>query len=260
VEAVRRWYARRRSPSIRALREAGPPTWWLVAAALLSLIPVVWLFAAGVNNLLVFFAMPFLAFVVVGALDRDGWRDRMAMAEVAIRQRERWTWGTLPIDPIEAEAWLTAHPEAPPEVRATVMATAGRHGEARTLLAAATADSPLGAVRIARLRILFAAENAGDHSIDDALEALDRTPELAELPADERRYQRLSLAWSIAWLRIRARERWRIELGAVVREFAPFQVPLRYRLFHAVQHYALAISYVLALAIVAAIGLFDLLR
>jgi hypothetical protein len=88
--AVRRWYARRRSPSIRALREAGPPTWWLLAAAPLSLIPVVVLFAAGVNNLAVFLAMPVIAFVLVGLLDRKGWRIRMAMTEVAVRQRERW--------------------------------------------------------------------------------------------------------------------------------------------------------------------------
>jgi hypothetical protein len=255
VEAVRRWDARRRSPSARAVRNAGPPTRWLVIASVLSLIPVVLLFAAGVDNVAALFAMPFLAFVIVGRLDRDGWRLRLAMAELAIRQRARWTWGTLPVDPVSAESWLAAHPDAPPDARASVLATAGRYDDARALLAAAKAEAPVDVVRLARLRVAFAAEDAGDPSIADALETLDRVPELGDLPPDERRYQRLSLAWSIAWLRIRSGAAWRDELAAVVRAFAPFRVPMRVRLFLLIQQYALAISYGLALAIVGTITL-----
>jgi hypothetical protein len=255
VEAVRRWNARRRSPSARAVRDAGPPTWWLVVAAVLSLIPVVLLFTAGVDNIAALLAMPFLAFVIVGRLDRNGWRLRLAMAELAVRQRARWTWGTLPIDPKSAESWLAAHPDAPPDARSSVLATAGRDDDARAVLAAAKAEAPIDVVRLARLRIAFAAEGAGGSSIADALDMLDRVPELSDLSADERRYQRLSLAWSIAWLRIRSGEAWRDELAAAVRAFAPFRVPMRVRLFLVIQQYALAISYGLALAIVGAITL-----
>jgi hypothetical protein len=98
----------------------------------------------------------------------------MATAEVAARQRERWQWGPLPIDPLAADAWLAAHADAPPEVRATVLATAGRPDEARALLGRASPSTPLDTVRLERLRILFAAEAAEDHSIDDALTRLDR--------------------------------------------------------------------------------------
>ena len=258
--AFRRWNARRRSPSIRAIREAGPPTWWLVIAAPLSLIPVVVLFAAGVNNLAVFLVMPFLAFVLVGLLDRDGWRIRMAMTEVALRQRERWRWGTLPIDPISAEAWLSANADAPPVARAAVLATAGRHEEARSLVEASTADTPLDAVNLARLRILFAAEARGDHSIAAAVDALAAAPEMANVPAEEGRHQRLAMAWSLAWQRIRAGEPWRDDFAAVIRPLAPFRVRRRHQVFHAVQHYALALAYAAAVLIVGSFGLFDFLR
>jgi hypothetical protein len=250
VEAVRRWNARRRTPSARAMRDAGPPIQWLAIAAVLSVVPIVLFFAAGVEDVTPLLALPFLAFALVGRLDRDGWRIRLAMAELAIRQRAHWTWGTLPVDPVSTEAWLAAYPNAPPEARASVMATAGRYGDARALVAAAKADAPVGVVRLARLRIAFAAEDAGDHSIANALEVFDGTPELRELPPAEQRYQRLSLAWSMAWLRVRSGDAWRDELAAAVRAFAPFRVPMRVRVFLVIQQYALAIAYAVAVAVV----------
>lgn len=218
---------------------------------------VVALFMAGLRDGRVLVAVPFFVFVAACAADRRGWLIRMATAEVAVRQRERWQWGALPIDPLAADAWLASHTEAPPEVRTTVLATAGRHEEARAVLATASPETSLDRVRIERLRILFAAEAADDHSIADALARLDQIPALADVPADERRYQRLSLAWSIAWLRIRAGEHWRDDLAAAVRPLAPFRVPLRYRIFHGIQQYALPIAYAGALFIVWAIGLLD---
>ena len=259
MEAVRRFNSRRRSPSIRALRDAGPPIRWLIAAGILSIPFVIVLFVAGVRDTRVLVAAPFLLFVAVCAADRRGWRVRMATAEVAARQRERWQWGALPIDPLAADAWLAAHADAPPEVRATVLATAGRADEARVLLERASPSTPPDTVRLERLRILFAAEAAADHSIDDALERLDRVPGLADVPADEQRYQRLSLAWSIAWLRIRAGEPWRDDLAEAVRPLAPFRVPPRLRLLHAIQQYALPVAYVGALLIVWGLGLLDIL-
>jgi hypothetical protein len=254
VNAVQRFKVRYRSPSFRALRDAGPPTSWLVVSAVLCLVPIALLYIAGVDNVGALLAVPFLVFVLVAWLDRPGWRIRMALSEVASQQRRRWTWGTLPVDPATAETWLATHPGAPPEVRASVMTTAGRNVDARALLEASIREAPADAVRYARLRILFAAEDAADHSIADALARLDSTPGFDDLPADERRYQRLSLAWSMAWLRIRSGDPWRHELASVLRPFAPFRSPGRYRLYHLIQQYALAIAYLLALAATWAIG------
>jgi hypothetical protein len=257
--AFRRWNARRRSPSIRAIREAGPPFRWILAAIPVALIAVIVLYLAGVENRAVLVATPLVAFILVGLLDGDGWRIRMAMTEVALRQRERWRWGTLPIDPISAEAWLSANADAPPVARAGVLATAGRHEEARALVEASTADTLLDAANLARLRILFAAEARGDHSIAGAVDALAAAQEMAHVPAEEGRNQRLAMAWSLAWLRIRAGEPWRDDFAAVIRPLAPFRVRRRYQLFHAVQQYALPLAYVGALVIVWGLGLVDVL-
>ena len=70
--AFRRWNARRRSPSMRALREAGPPIRWIVAAIPLALAAVIVLYVAGVENEAVLLAIPFVAFVLVGP-HRPGW-------------------------------------------------------------------------------------------------------------------------------------------------------------------------------------------
>ncbi len=140
--AFRRWNARRRSPSMRALREAGPPIRWIVAAIPLALAAVIVLYVAGVENRAVLVAIPFVAFVLVGLIDRDGWRIRMAMAEVAGRQREHWRTGTLPIDPLSADAWLIEHPDARPAERASVLVTVGRREEAIGLLDAAVGETP----------------------------------------------------------------------------------------------------------------------
>jgi hypothetical protein len=259
VEVVRRWNARRRSPSIRALREAGPPTRWTIAAIPAALVLVIALYLAGIDNRLVLLATPFAVFVAVCFLDRTGWMVRMAIAELGVRQRERWRWGSLPIDSLGAAAWLQRHADAPPIARAPVLATAERHDEARALVASATAELPQDAVNLARLRILFDAEARDDHSVAGAVASLDATPELAAVPAEERRAQRLSVAWSIAWLRVSAHEPWRDELADAIRDLGPFRVAWRYKLFHAWQHYALPIAYVGALLIVWGLGLLDVL-
>ena len=249
MSAVQRFKVRYRSPSFRALRDAGPPTSWLVIGAVLCAIPIALLYLAGVNNVASLLVVPFFVFVLIGWLDRDGWRIRMALSEVAWQQRRRWQWGTLPVDPATAETWLASYPDAPPEVRGSVMMTAGRNADARVLLGGSEPEASADAIRFARLRILFAAEDTEDHSIPNALERLEATPGFDDLPADERRYQRLTLAWSIAWLRIRSREPWRHDLAAAFRPMAPFRAPRRYRLFHRLQQYALAIAYIVALGV-----------
>jgi hypothetical protein len=247
VSTAQRLKARYRSPSFRALREAGPPTSWLMIGAVASLVPIAILAIVGVKNVAVLLTVPFMLFALVARLDRDGWRIRRALAEIAWQQRRRWRWGALPVDPVSADAWLAASPDAPPAVRASVLTTAGRDAEARALLQGSVGVAPDEAGLDARLRILFAAADAGRHSIADALAALDGSPGFDALPADERRYQRLTLAWSVAWLRIRSRQPWRHELATALRPMAPFRAPPRYRLIHVMQQYALAIAYLGAL-------------
>ena len=259
MAVVRRWNARRRSPSIRALRDAGPPTRWIVGAIPAALVLVIALYLAGIDNRLVLLATPFAVFVAVCFFDRMGWMIRMAIAELGVRQRERWRWGTLPIEALDAAAWLARNAEAPPIARAPVLATAGRHDEARALVASATPELPQDAVNLARLRILFDAQARDDHSVAGAVESLDATPELAAVSAEERRAQRLSLAWSIAWLRVSSHEPWRDEFADAIRDLGPFHVAWRYKLFHAWQHYALPVAYVGALLIVWGLGLLDVL-
>jgi hypothetical protein len=238
---------------MRALREAGPPIRWIVAAIPLALAAVIVLYVAGVDNQAVLLAIPFVAFVLVGLIDRDGWRIRMAMAEVAARQREHWRTGTLPIDPPSADAWLIEHPDARAVERASVLVTVGRREDAIALLDAAVGETPTETVGIARLRLTL---DPAEHT---ALESLERLPEFAALPADERRYHRLAASWSIAWLRIKRGAPWRRDFAAAIRDLGPFQVPFRYRVFHTIQQFALPISYVLALVIVWALGLGDAL-
>jgi hypothetical protein len=170
---------------------------WLVAGAFVCIIPIAILYVAGVRNTLSLLTVPFLVFALVGWLDRAGRRIRMALAEVAWQQRQRWKWDTLPVDRVTAESWLATHPEAPVDVRASVMTTAGRDADARSLLDASSPAAAGNAFGFARLGILFAAEDAGDHSIARALEKLEATPEFDDLPADERRYQ--LLCWRGRW-------------------------------------------------------------
>ena len=152
-----------------------------------------------------------------------------------------------------------AHADAPPAARASMLGTLGRHEEALELVRSASAETPQDALNLARMRILFAAAGRGDRSVEEALAALDAAPEAAAAPPDERRYQRLSLAWSITWLRIRAGEPWRTEFANAIRDLGPFQVTRRYQVFHAIQQFALPIAYVGALLIVWGLGLGDAL-
>jgi hypothetical protein len=147
------------------------------------LVLVIALYLAGIDNRLVLLATPFAVFVAVCFLDRTGWMIRMAIAELGVRQRERWRWGNLPIDSLGPRRGWRTHADAPPIARAPVLATAGRHDEARALVASATAELPQDALNLARLRILFDAEARDDHSVAGAVESLDATPELAAVPA-----------------------------------------------------------------------------
>ena len=92
-----------------------------------------------------------------------------------------------------------------------------------------------------------------------AIAAFERLPQLATMAEPERRYQRLSLAWSIAWLEINAERPWRAALVDALRDLGSFRPPRRYVAFHAIQQYALPLAYVLAWLIVGWLGIADAL-
>jgi hypothetical protein len=259
VDALRRWDARRRSPSFKAIRLAGPPAAWLVGAGFIGLVAVVALFLLGVRDSTILIAVPAVAFAIACLIDRDGWRIRMATAELAALQRQRWTRGRLPADPISAEAWLTANPDAPAIDRAAALVTAGRLAEARQAIDGAIGATAEEVVRLARIRLTVAGA-VGDAALDrQAIDAFDHLPELAQIPEAERRFHRLSLAWSVAWLQIRDERPWRPALAEALRGLGPFRPPAPYVAFHAVQQLALPIAYVLAWLIVAWLGITDAL-
>jgi hypothetical protein len=260
VEAFRRFDARRRSPSYKAIQLAGPPVRWLVGAGFAGLAVVVILALSGVRDSTVLIAVPPIAFTVACLLDGDGWRIRMATGELAALQRLRWSRGQLPADPLSAEAWLGAHPDAPALDRMAVMVTAGRTAEASRLADGVVGATPVDVVRLARMRLTVAAALAGVAPDRAAVEAFERLPELATIDEPERRYQRLSLAWSIAWLEINADRPWRAALAEALRDLGPFRPPRRFVAFHALQQFALPIAYVLAWLIVGWLGITDLLR
>jgi hypothetical protein len=260
VEAIRRWNARRTSPSFRAIRLAGPPIAWLVVAGVAGVAGVVPLYLLGVHDPTTLIAVPPVAFAIACLADRDGWRIRLATAELAALQRQRWSRGRLPADPVSTAAWLAANPDAPVLDRAGVLVTAGRFTEARELAMSAVGSTPEEIVRLERLRLTIRGA-LGEASLDrPTVEAFDLVPELASLSGADRRFHRLSLAWSAAWLQIRADRPWRATFADVLRDLGPFRPPLRYAVFHAVQQLALPIAYLLAWLIVTWLGFTDWIR
>jgi hypothetical protein len=166
----------------------------------------------------------------------------------------------LPVDGRTAEEWLRANPDAPILDRAATLVTAGHAREARGLIAGAVGATPEEAVRLARMRLTIAAsldETALDRRVNEAFEQL---PELAALSDAERRYHRLSLAWSAAWIDIHAGRPWRPALAARLRDLGPFRPPFRYAAWHAVAQFALPMTYLLVWLIVAWLGHIDLAR
>ena len=265
MQALRRWNSRRRSPSVKALQSAGPPTRWLIVAAIVGVLAVIALFVAGVRDGWILVWVPFVAILIACAADRDGWRIRMATGELATEQRRRWHWGPLPIDPLSAEAWLRTHPDAPTPVRAGVLLTAGRSTEALALLEDVEGATPEEVVHLARLRLTMAifgspedqSDEAGEAFDWDRIEAFERVPELARLPPAAQRYHRLSLAFSLAWQAIQSGGPWRDPFAAAIRDLGPFRPRAVYVIFHATQQYSLPIAYAAAFLIVRAFGLTD---
>ena len=122
--------ARLRSPAMRAQRSAGPPPALSAAALAASVVAIVVLAATVVapRDWAWLLLIPIALTTVAAVADRDGWRIREAMIQVALEQRRQRRHGRIPVTPEAASAWLDdpANVSATGLERAAVMVTAHR--------------------------------------------------------------------------------------------------------------------------------------
>jgi hypothetical protein len=230
----------------RLIRDAGPPQWAVLTAFVLGGLVGGTLYLSGAIPLVTGLLILLVAVTIPGIVDVDGWRIRHGMAWLALEQRRRQP--DIPRTPARADRWLAEHPDAPPALRASALITAGRHEEARPLL---EADQPLDAVeRVRRARMLAAIDGLRDGRV----EASAAREALAQLPADERRYQALALAWSTAWVDALNRRPWRAAFAEASRDVPVAQIPARWRLIVAIYQLLATIMVGLLLLVVLLAG------
>lgn len=237
-----------RSPSGRAIRNAGPRDRDVAAGAILSVAVVATAWLTGILQSVpwpAWMVIPVVILTTVGVADRDGWRIRRAMAYVAIEQRRRWTRGRIPATASIARRWLTdpSNADASGPERASVLFMAGDVAAANAALDGYVARDATEAAGTARVRSVFRARETGVVDMD-AIRAA--TEGLAD---HERRYQLTSAAFSQAWLDIEAGRPWRSAFAEAVRSLGPHPVPLHVGLWIAVQELAAPIAVALATAI-----------
>ena len=175
-------------------------------------------FGLQVWDPLVIVLVPIVAFIAVGGLDRDAFIARAAIYQFGALQSARLT-ANFPTDPESAAAWL-ADPSHGDEVdRAYVLLNAGRPVEAIAALDRAAGLTPSNAAAAERLRLAIERQ-AGEADIDRTrFEAL-----VADLPADERRWQRLSLAVMLLNADVGDGLPWRDRFVAAVRDLGPWRL------------------------------------
>jgi len=238
---LERW----RSPGARAVSDAGPPDRFVLIGAIVAigLIGIGWL--TGPLRAVpwpLWMALPAVILAAIGVLDRDGWNIRRAMAYVAIRQRSRWTAGSIPRTPSLARAWI----DDPSNVAANGLERTSVLIVAGDLVAAGAALDgfvPTTAVEMAgsiRMRSFLQAVETGTVDLEPTRAAT------RELDDDERRYQVTAAAFSQVWLDIGARRPWRRRFADAVREFAPYPVPRYVLVVIGVQQLAAPIAVILA--------------
>jgi hypothetical protein len=243
---------RLRSPSARALRDVGPPNGQIFAA--LSIAIVVALVVPNVGSVgTTLYTLGIAALLLTGVVsiaDRNGWRIREAMAYIGLTQRARWQRGALPEDAAEAIEWLDnpANADASNVEWASMLMSADRWGEAGTLIADAWGSTPQEHATLVRMRSTIEGRSSG---------RIDPGPLRAAvkaLPETEARYQLLAVAWSQAWLDIRAGRPWRGDLALAARELGPFELPARVRLLIAIEQLAAPIACIFAVVFIAFIA------
>ena len=154
------------------------------------------------------------------------------MAYVSLEQRKRFAGRRFPRTPDAANAWLAAeHPEVTELERISIMVTAGRYADANAALQDVVPGDAIDEVRLVRLRAVAAAALEPAGAIDVAAIGLAAR----DLPAEERRYQVVSAAWSQAWLSLVNGRPWRAQLAGVAKQFSPYPLPRWVRIAIAIQ-------------------------
>ncbi len=237
-----------RSPSGRAVRNAGPRERDVAAGAILSVAVIGIAWSAGILRSVpwpAWMVIPFVILSAVAVADADGWRIRRAMAYVAIEQRKRWTRGQIPATPSVAQRWLTdpSNADASGLERASALFMTGDVAAASAVLDTFVPSDATEAAGSTRMRSVFQARETGVVDMGAIRAAIDG------LPHGERRYQLTSAAFSQAWLDIKAGRPWRSAFAQAARELGPHRVPAHVGLWIAVQELAAPIAVVLATAI-----------
>jgi hypothetical protein len=166
--------------------------------------------------------IPIAAFIVVGLADRDAIVARRAIIEYSGIQAGRRPQG-YPTDREAADTWL-ADPENAgenPVRRAYILVLAERADDARAELDRVDASDPSDVASAERLRATW------DAADDGTWDASRFEQIVASLPEDERRWQRLALAWMFASDALRRVRPWRDEFVRSVRDLGPWHTPAR---------------------------------
>jgi hypothetical protein len=232
------------NPVARRLRTgAGPPKAWQAAAlwvgvvvgAMVASLPGVGLAVPAVI-LLTIVSIPAIA-------DISGWRIRLGIAWLAAEQGRRRAWIRLPRSVAAAEYWLAHNPDAAPRLRVSILTTAGRFPEARALLESTSGETPDIRASLARMRAGLAALDAGTLDPRPVVELIDA------LPSDQRRYHRLALAWTIAWVEMANGRPWRKEFAAASRGIGSDGIPMRWLIAMSIQQLLLPVCVAIVLGI-----------
>jgi hypothetical protein len=229
----------------RLFADAGPPRLWVVSAfaagAALGLVLTYQHVRPTISAALVVFIV-----TIPALLDTDGWRIRLGMAWLALEQRRRMP--DLPRTPRAADRWLAEHTTTDsPLLRASILMTAGRNADARQTLEAAPRDTAEDRARISRMLAAIDGLETGTLDPGPALAAIE------ELPPDLRRYHRLSLAWSVAWVESAQRRPWRRAFAEASRGIRPGEIPTR--ILIGLSAYELLATLVVALVVVVALAI-----
>ena len=231
----------------RLLRDAGPPTWQNVLAAVVAAIVASVIYAQPSLGVWPAILTALAIATAPAALDVDGWRIRRGMAWLVFEQRRRMA--DLPRTPAAADRWLTGSRESAPELtRASILMMADRADEARAVVDAyvpATAED-----RVRRERLLAALTGLRSGTLDQraTLAAIEA------LPPELQPYHRISLAWSTAWVNTSGHRPWRAAFAEASRGIGPREIPTRLLAWHAIQELLLPICLLVVVAIALVLG------